>query len=452
MNQSVSRVPQVVNVLLAYLLLFLTASVLTMGVFTIPVERESPKLKSVWTSAIGWVNLVSAPAMILTGFLLDQKSIKFSTHSSSQHPLTSRVRYTAFPIAISYLFLLLAIPAINKSSRFLLNLAVLPIGIPWGYTYLVVVELLLSWLPNNPSIAMSVASASFGCSQFIFAPLFSVAIQLYGVRLVLQITSIISFSSVLIILLLVRFPTCADDRRSDGAVLQEIGEEEGLWCHDEGYSIISWKDLIQCSSFYQYMGILFVGRSAFAMLPYFFKLGQIYGASSSTVISAFQMVSIIAIGYSVCSNMMLDILRSRNGENMIQIVFIVVFLIQAFMFFILTPLSNWSGHYLIMLRMTVMAILIILLESQTAFGVLLARRTFGRRNCAMVYGITGGIAICAGESLFTFCIAKCEQMSESLSTLRTFIPYYKVSCGACLLGAFLAGGLRKCPKAFGDST
>lgn len=449
MKHSVRRSAQVANVSLAFLLLFFSSAILSMGVFTVAVEKKAPALRSVWSSTVGLVSVFSAPIMILTGFLLDERGLWDRIESQKVHPLTTRLRFMAIPVALGYAALAVAIPGVTHSSPWLVRLAVLPIAVPWGYCYLVGIHVLLAWLPVSTALAMSVVSAAFGSSQFVLAPVLSYAIQVSGVEYVIGASAIIISSSLLIILLLLRFPT-----RHDGIIPQSLHPESSLEealllsCHDN-HRNVSWKDLFRCASFYQYLLVLFLGRAAYACIPYFFKLGYVYGASRTTVVGMFQALSICAVCYSFCSNMVLDVMSYKKGRSMVRPLFVLVFLIQASMFSILILFSQSTDSVSApTMRLLVLAALIVTLESQTAFGVILSREVFGARNYAVVYGFAGGLALGVSESAFTFLVSYFETRSASTSTTLTFVPYYVIGSVACIIGALLACSLKRCKFAY----
>lgn len=167
------------------------------------------------------------------------------------------------------------------------------------------------------------------------------------------------------------------------------------------------------------------------------------------MVKAFQILSVCAVCYSFCSNMVLDVMSHRKGRSMARSLITLVFIIQGVIFFVLIPLSQITiGPSAPVLRLFAVATLVTMLESQTAFGVILSREIFGARNSAMIYGLADGLASGTSESSFTYLVSFFETRSPTAATMLTYVPYYTVGCIACFIGALLSCSLKRCRSAF----
>lgn len=437
MFSSVRYPPQLTNVILANLLLFTTSVVLSMGVFTVPIETAAPALKSVWSSGLGLSNLLSAPAISLTGFVLDTRSLP--VHNAEIHPVTSRLRRIAFPVSAVYFTLLFAIPAIDLSSATLLRFSTFMLSVPSGVAYILTIEALLAWMPKNPGLAMTFVSAGFGLSQFTLSPLMAISIAIFGVRGSLILTAIFAFVLTYVSVRFLSFPTGKDLIAIGGASsVSELGLE--LLPSSGIESILTWPKLLQMPEFYLYAIVTFTGRTAQSLFPYYFKLGDVFGLSTSYVVIGFQTLSILGIFYAFTGNTLLEVLSTPH-KTAVKPLLTAVFLVQGALFLMLVPATHAENGPV---ALVIISMLIIMLESQTAFGVILARDTFGRKNSALVFGVAGGLSFGCGSTFFVSLMAAIEEAgTDAESTPATFIYFYPLAACSCVIGALCVMSMRK---------
>lgn len=436
--------PQLVNVMLANLLLFSTSILLSLGVFTVPIETAAPSLKSVWASGLGLGNLLSAPAISLTGFLLDTRTLPL--HSKEEHPVTRRIHRLALPVSALYFALMLAVPAINSSSAFLLRFSTVPLAVPSGVAYILTIESLLAWMPCSPGLAMTFVSAGFGLSQFILSPVLTVSISLLGVRAVLFATALSSFLACYVSLRYLVFPTQTDMTAIGPPTAAPEAHIELLASSSGSDNVLTWGKLLRMPEFYFYILVTFTGRSGQSLIPYYFKLGDVFGLSISSVVVAFQALSILGILYAFAGTSLLEYLSSPH-RSAVRPLLAGVFFFQVIFFSLLVPLSRAeNGPIALML----ISCLIVMLETQTAFGVILARDTFGNKNSALVFGVAGGISFGAGAAFFTSLMAGIEHSSgDGISTPASFIKFYPLAACSSLIGALCVLSMRKKTSVFG---
>lgn len=429
--------PQIVNIVLANLLLFTTSVIMSMGVFTVPIETAAPELKAVWTSGLGLADLLCAPAISLMGFVLDTRNI--SVHDAHIHPITVRLRKLAFPISALYFTLLLAIPAINLRSPTLLRLSALLLSIPNGVAYIVAIENLLAWMPKTPGLAMTFVSAGFGLSQSVLSPMLVISIALEGICVSVVMTAFVSFVLTYISVRFLSFPTYAD-QAAIGAVSTASDLVPDILVCSTVNEVLTWRALLKMPQFYLYVFVTFTGRTAHALFPYYFKLGNVFGLSTSFVVMGFQVLSLVGILYAFAGNVLLDRLSSPN-KCAVRPLLAAVFLVQAALFLCLIPISHASNGPLALL---VISCLIIMLESQTAFSVILARDIFGMKNSALIFGVVGGLSIGFGVSFFVLLMSAIEKAGgDGKSTPRTFVNFYPLAATSCVVGALGVMAMRR---------
>lgn len=444
------RMAQKINIMLSCMLMFAAAGDVSFGVFSVPIERASGLLTTVWSSSLGLASMFAAPVMIATGFFLDNVNDKErdgDVTNDGPHLVRRRLRIIALPVSFGYLTMALAVPAIyirSQISVWLLRAAAIPLAVPTGVAYMTSINVLLLWIPNRPALAMSFCSASYGISQFVLAPILSVSILKWGVETTLLWTAILMTALTFVTLSLVRHPfqeesihlvsaiqlgtRYNESNGFEGDVLISSGEETSSPC-----PIINWRTIFYSRSFVLYMLVLLFGRAAYALLPFFFELGVSFTVTTRLIVVLFQSLSLCAIIYSFLSNALIDALSQRGG-SVVRQAFVITFVFQAILFLCLYILSSvqWS-----ILAMSAIAVLIILLESQTALGVMLGREVFGIRNCTAVYGVAGGLSIGLGEGLFTWIMGVIEKANLQYSNPRSlaFQGFFLFASGISVFGA-----------------
>lgn len=441
---------QIINVALSFFLLLFACSYLSFNIFIVPLEQAVPSFTSKWTRALGL-----APAIDVLGTFYTASVINVQQTSplDKEHPLTRRIKYLTVPTSACFLLLMLIIPAMKHASNALLYLAVIPQTIPFVVFYLISVRALMDWIPKHPAWAMTFVSASFGVSQFVLSPLLYSAISVFGLQGAFVCTGICLCACILVCGLLLRFPSTMETMQlmqngdsSDDLNFEELAESnknEPLDC------IIRWGDVVRTREFYNYVGVLFLGRTGIALFPYFFKIGSLFNISTPTVVAIFQILSVSQIVWSVVINSFFEYL-SKYIKSPVRPLLAVIFISQALLYASLIPVS--VAQYSI-LAMIIISLIIIMLESQTAYAVILAQDTFGVRNGVAVYSIATGIATGPGEGFFTTMMSIFEERFShgKLSVPTTYAPFY-VFAGICLLiGGILVCTQRKCHKLSYDS-
>lgn len=458
MADSNLRRHQAINVTLSFSLLFSSASFLSLNIFTVPIEQQVPSLTSVWSRALGFGSIVFSLATLLTLPLLNTHKPQLSTSSTyhEPHPLTRRVRLASPIVAISYLpMCLCGVPAIYHANKSLLYMAVIPQAIPYAFFYLFSIQALLAWMPLRPALAMTFVSASYGASQFFISPSMFTAIRFLGLKYSLVITSISFFVLVSVCGSLLRFPTQSETNRlkaiSPGEQQQQQHIENEVFERDEDiHESIKWYKLMSMPSFYSYLAIVFLGRAAMALFPFFFKLAYVFHIPTPISVLAFQLLSIAGVVWAITMNSIYETISKTNNTSSLSSIrplLLIIFLLQSCLFLLLIPLSH--PRYALP-AIIVISLLVVILESQTAFSVILASFMFGSRNGVNAYGLAAALGIGPAEAFFTtlMSIIDVRCSINGISTPATFTMFYYFASLCLVMGGVLVMFQGKCQKLF----
>lgn len=209
----------------------------------------------------------------------------------------------------------------------------------------------------------------------------------------------------------------------------------------DGRRSMAWYKLLQYRLFYKYLLIVFMGRAAMALFPFYFKLGYVYGIPTSRVVFGFQMLSLVSIVWVLIVNSLYEFVSNRSRRKPISKPFLIaIFILQAALFAVLVPLSN-SGKAVGSL--TVISFLMVIIGSQTALSVILAADLFGGKNGVAAYGLACGLSSGPGDAIFTYIMSAVEQKFSvgTVSTPASFSPFYMFCSTALLFGAIIVGSL-----------
>lgn len=161
---------------------------------------------------------------------------------------------------------------------------------------------------------------------------------------------------------------------------------------------LPWGKLVRLRSFWLYNGAVFSAGAAYALTPFFFKLGHVFGKPDYVMVTIFQVIGAMATVVGLVGGWAADVMRFgtgffRSGAKNMTIICMVV---QTVLFAALVPLSNTNNFW----GFTVASgILIIITASHYASSAILANDFFGAVNSCLVFGIGAGLAIGLGEGL-----------------------------------------------------
>lgn len=457
------------NCALIIVLCVAISSFMSMSVFTVPIELASPALNAVWSSCLGLVNAVGVPVTLITTIIINAADVQPTP--SNPNPRSACLHKLTIPITAPYMLVALAVPAIQHSSPWLLRIAGLSQAVPFCGIYFITIHLLLSWLPTRPALGMSLVSLCFGLSQFLMSPLFSIAVSAFGVCGTLATVSVVLFALTTVLLLAIRYPTNEEqqylrmcDSQSSSLSVGETtsmlesqsGSQQGQQnqsppsndCSDElAHKSVPWNVLVRTPAFYHFMAVVFLGRTCYAMYPFFFKVGYLLAAPNSVVVFTFQALSLFAIIWAFSANAAVEYL-SKRYKGVVQMCLAALFIAQGLL---LAMLAVGSSRGSIVTALLAEAIMLAMLETQTAFGVLLGREMFGSRNQGVVWGLAGGASFGMGEAFFTVFMGMFEGDVESTGAAARsmFVPFYMIAVGCCVVGSLLSISSRRSNVAFG---
>lgn len=430
--------PQVINTILAILLLFFSFSIVSFNVFTVPIEQYAPSLTSVWPRALGSTSLLDSVITLLTVVHLNLSKSSSSTSECADNPLTYRTRIVAIPIAAFYLLLSLSKLALALSSQWLVYLSVATLGIPYAYFYLVAVEVLTSWMPKYPVLSMTFVSLSYGLSQFFISPILYQMISILGVVNALVATSVSLFVLCSACGLLLSFPTVADRQAiaHDMSVRHSRDEEQQLITETE--SVMPWYEIIKKRKLYKFIMIVFLGRASFGLYIFYFKLGYVFEIAMDRMVIAFQLLAVGSMIWTFFMNAMHEIMTQRLGKSITKPSIMISFLAQAVFFLLLIQLSTAVEKHG-SLALWVISVAIALDEQQMAYSVVLAQDMFGEKNGTTAFGIAVALAMSPGEALFPYLMALIETRLgvEGVSSPNSYVLYYVIGSVCLFFGALL---------------
>lgn len=435
---------QVINVALSSSLLFFSSSFLSLNIFTVPIEQRVPSFISIWTRALGFSSIVDSIATLLTASILDVHPTSSSDH---ERQITRRVRLSVLPVATCYLFLSFSVPAMNHASKRMLYLAVIPQVIPYAFFYLVSIQALMEWIPNHPSVAMTFLSASFGLSQFVFSPTLYRLITSLGLEKAFIVTSFSLFLFVSVLGLLLRYPSPSEAQiLKNGLHGQQPSETTNSLLGEDDHETLHWYVFVRTKEFYSYLVTIFFGRAAMALFPYFFKLGYVFNLPTQVVVIIFQVLSLAGICWSLVMNSIYAYI-SMFKSSPVKLLLFLIFIAQALLYASLIPISIAHNS---VLAMGTISLLIIMLESQTAYAIIMAQYIFGSKNGIVVYGLATGLSIGPAEGLFTTLMSMVEitYAVDGVSSPTTFLPFYFIATFCLLVGAVFVTMQTKCSKVF----
>ncbi|GAB0497267.1 hypothetical protein MMPV_008591 [Pyropia vietnamensis] len=180
---------QVVNLVGACLLMLIAGSTYSLSIFSPSMdalpgsgagagagagEEAQHPLAGVWSSSLGLMSLVSAPAMLAAGLVLSATPIGGGSRSRL-------ARWLSLTSATCFGCLALAAAAASRRSAAAVTLAVAVQGVALGIYYLLAVELLAAWAPRRRTgLATGVGMTAFGAGGMVFAAVFAALVRHLG--------------------------------------------------------------------------------------------------------------------------------------------------------------------------------------------------------------------------------------------------------------------------------
>lgn len=430
--------------------MFFTGSVFALGVFTVPVEENAAiphSLDGVWPAAMGIMHLLSAPIMMLTGIYLDSAVTHVSTTNLAfGQSKTDRLRILHVISSLCYSAFALAAAATALSSPILIRIAIALQSVPLGINYLLNTEVLVAWFPHIPGFIVGCALLTYGAGTILQSWAFNTVIEAMGCAKALYATALGLTVPSLLVSAFISWPSNEHSQQT-----QAPPESEPLLSGGGGDGSIKlpWSRLRSLGSFWLYVIIVFTGGAPYALISFFFKLGHVFGKSSTLMVSIFQVVAVLCTLLGLMAGWATDVMRFGNGyfRSGAKNLAILTMAVQVVLFLAMIPLSNNGNFWGFVL---VAGTLVVITASHYGCAAIMARELFGTANSCMVFGIGAGLSVGSGEGL------SAEMMStiEALTGREALVPtsynlYYWIGALWSTLGLICALRVEMCDVSAG---
>lgn len=247
----------------------------------------------------------------------------------------------------------------------------------------------------------------------------------------------------------VRFPEYGEIDDEDLCVLgMEDGVEE-LPLLDAHLSdrIDIWNALQSLTMWLYVLCALTVG-AAFALVPYFYRLGAVLDAPAENVTRAFQIGSFAGVPFCIVLSLSIGRFRTRIGRFSCAArnVMFSTLILQAVLCILLSRLSGSGDRPFEQFALLVTAVRALYMVHNCTVA-LLAREMFGSKNVAFVYGVGGGMALGSGEAVSVAVMAWIDGKQGGITRIQDCRPYFQiVACWsvATAVGMLFMRKLRTC--------
>lgn len=441
--------PRIANLFLGFSLIFLSAVFNSLNIFSVPLEALQPKLTSIWSRGLALDFLVSSVGTFITTPYLKGSNFRSQAGNSGSRRLT----IMSCVMASMYCFIMLAVPAVECASAFVLYVAIIPQGLSNAFFYLVGMNALITWLPGNPGMALFISTLACSLSQYIITPILHMAISQFGVKYSLIVFPFLMFLISLLLGMFLGFPTENEEILLRQSSLQdfdkmreleysEIVDEESNSPQINSYEMeenCQWQSLVRMSKFYHYIALIFVGRTSSALIPYYFKIGDIFDIESDISLYAFQILSLTSVVWMFLVSALYENLSRTIGPSVLRPFIVTTFLIQGGLYFAMVHVSS-NEYQRPVLGLVCLSGAIVVMETHKLFNVLWADQLFGRRNAMFVYGLAGGLSVGPAGTFYTLLLSSTETIALRTAagiTSESYIPFYFFSAFCCILGGIL---------------
>eukprot|EP00177_Eucheuma_denticulatum_P006391 GFKZ01011665.1.p1 GENE.GFKZ01011665.1~~GFKZ01011665.1.p1 ORF type:complete len:542 (+),score=39.02 GFKZ01011665.1:303-1928(+) len=429
------------NFCLCTLLLFLSGSLTSLGVFNSAVEKNaSPPgaLNGVWSSSMPLISIFCIPFTLIGGVILNNaRNPAFDNVSSnSTTAINDKIRLVCFLGSFPYVMLGISPLGIAWQSSFILQFIVSLQAIPLGLYYVICLEILAACSPSRPGLLIGTGQLAFGLGGLTFAAIFHSLVEHFDIKSMFRISGTVLFLPSLLSSIFLSWPHNDQAVRPDTESLWNTftTQEQHKLIERKLDSPIPWKRLLVLKSFWCYMIIIMAAQSGFAFYPYFFKIGMSFGFSDAAVVGYFQIVLFISTVLRPLGGIMSDSLRWGGGRFSVgpRNTMVVLLLFQIIMFAALIQVSYNVDFF----GFVVATAGVLFVFSAGACGpALMAREIFGPENSALVFGMGGGIAMGMGEFISGELMAFVDWSDESeFSGPSKYVDFYAISIVFSVLG------------------
>lgn len=413
-------------------LFFFIGSFFATGVFNTAIDdavSPSSPLRGKWAGAMGPFSLLSAPIMILSAVYLEKALVGNKSR---------RVKLLSGFSSLFFFSFALAAAGVRHANSALVTIGVILLGIPLGTFYFLCTELLGAWVPRRRGLAVGCGQASFGLGTIVFSTVFSVLVHQLGAATAIWCAGMLLGIPALLATMFLSWPKSSPIPGDVECRSNEIRMDSSMAGRK-----VELKALLRDPPFWQYLALVFCSQTGFAMVPFFFEMGDSYGGKPSTVVLFFQICNAIGTAARLGSGMLSDMLSSGSTSGARKLM-IILLALQTMAFGALA-LTHES-------RFTVFAICSILLFVAFAGGAcacaVLARDLYGTTNSGTVYAFGAGLAIGFGESIAAQVVTITLNNASIGMGAAKFSSAFWVLTACSLFGFGCAVGVRRSKLAF----
>lgn len=296
-------------------------------------------------------------------------------------------------------------------------------------------ELILAWLPDKPGLAVGLSTFSLELGIMAFSGIFHELIAWLNVVNAIAVSAAFSSVTALFLALTLQWPEEGDVPEEEDA---DSSDDGSLTLLDTpcGDKKVTWRELFQDYVFWFYLVGVFSTSAAHVFEIYFFKLGSVFGRSTSEVLWLFQVTRVLSMFIGFCGNTWAPSL-SGNGRYLFsgaKNVMGSLLGLQALLFACLIPCSIY-GNFIAFIMLVAVFDMIASVHSGSL--ILVAKDLFGKRNITFVFGIGAGLVSCWGEGLSVWLMSILERaatVDDGTSTPSDYNYFYKVGCLWCFSG------------------
>lgn len=186
-------------------------------------------------------------------------------------------------------------------------------------------------------------------------------------------------------------------------------------------------------SFWLYTFATVAAQAGFAFIPFYFDMGQAFGAEMSVILATFQISSMLSALCKPFVGLCIDKVKTHRGffslgsKNMM----LIFMMLQTFSFFLLIPVTvrqNFSQFVLLV------GMLLIVFAGSACCPSTLAREQFGNVNSSLILGVGGSLALGLGEFITATLVALSVQCSGNEQGPLAYIVFYLIAALWSLCG------------------
>ena len=280
----------------------------------------------------------------------------------------------------------------------------------------------MRWFPDTPGFIVGCGLLAYNGGTIILCWVFSQLVNGAGIVHALYLTAAILTIPSIFPALFLSFPppvTAEGSQEAEGIHTDSSTSLESVYLIDEiqpntntNTNTNAWHSVQTLSSsrdFWLYVSVILSTGAPYAMLPYFFKLGTVFGLSEDAQMVSFQLVGAFGTALALVSGILIDALAAprRHKSGAKRLLFYA--LVLQFFLFALLSFGERSPTWVFVC----VCLLVVLTNSHYGCAAVLARDAFGPAKAALAFGVGGGLSIGTGEGLSVQIVALFERIARS---------------------------------------